>query len=189
VATFAALVSHVSAGGQIPGWLGIAVPLILSVMVCTVLAGRKLSAVKLTVAVLVSQLLFHALFVLGTVSSVASGAMPLGAHAHALMPTAPVSDPATPMAHTDATMWLMHGLAALVTVGALYRGERAVLRLRAVTAEFAGWMRRRLVLAVPVPFLTPFTLVATDTSPGWHVASAPHLTVLRRRGPPLSCVL
>jgi hypothetical protein len=181
--------SHVSAGGAVPGWLGIAVPWVLSVMVCTILAGRKLSLLKLSVAVVVSQLLFHTLFVLGTVSTVASGAMPVGAHAHVLMPVAPVSDATAimvpVMVQSDLTMWLMHGLAAMVTVAALYRGERAVLHLRSVTAEFAGWMRRRLVRAVPVLFLRPFGRLATDTSPGWHVAPAPHLTLLRRRGPPL----
>ncbi len=188
MATFAALMSHVSAGGAIPAWLGVAVPWILSVMVCTVLAGHKLSAMRLTVGVIVSQLLFHALFVLGAAPTSVPGPKP-GAHVHDLMTLTPLSDATSTMVHPDPTMWFMHGVAALVTVAALYRGERAVLHLRAVTAEWAAWVRRRFVRALPVPFLLPFARVATDTSPGWHVASAPQLTLLRRRGPPLSCVL
>ena len=187
VATFAALMSHVSAGGAIPGWLGVAVPWILSVMVCTVLAGRRLSALKLTIAVVASQLLFHTLFVLGAVPTRAPASMP-GAHSHALV-TDPVSDAAATMVHTDTTMWFMHGFAAVVTVAALYRGERAILRVRALTAEWVAWVRQQFVRAIPVPFLFPFARVATDTSPGWHVASAPQLTLLRRRGPPLAFLL
>ena len=62
IATFVALFSHVAAGGAMPQWLGIAVPWVLSLAVCTVLVGRALSLVRLSAAVLVSQLLFHLLF-------------------------------------------------------------------------------------------------------------------------------
>lgn len=188
VATFAALMSHVSAGGAIPGWVGVAVPWILSVMVCTVLAGRKLSALKLTVAVVASQLLFHALFVLGTVPTGADAVMP-GAHSHAVMTLTPVSGATAPMMHAGPTMWFMHGIAAVLTVAALYRGERVVQDLRALAAEWTAWVRRRFVRGLPLPFLFPFARVATDTSPGWHVAAAPQLTLLRRRGPPFALVL
>ena len=171
-----------------PGWVGVGVPWILSLMVCTVLAGRKLSALKLTVAVVVSQLLFHALFVLSTAPT--STLAPLaGAHSHSLMTLTPVSGATAPMVHADPTMWFAHGVAAVLTVAALYRGERAILALRAGSAEWAAWVRRQFVRALPVPFLFPFARVATDTSRGWHVASAPQLRLLRRRGPPLSRVL
>ncbi|MEV8024602.1 hypothetical protein [Microbacterium sp. NPDC080220] len=59
LATWAALLSHVAAGGAMPGWLGVAVPLVLSFAFCTALAGRHLSVVRLAVAVTASQLLFH----------------------------------------------------------------------------------------------------------------------------------
>ena len=68
VATWAALLSHVAAGGAMPGWLGVAVPLVLSVAVCTALAGRHLSLVRLAVAVTASQLLFH----MGTIFGLAN---------------------------------------------------------------------------------------------------------------------
>ncbi len=142
VATWAALLSHVAAGGAMPGWLGVAVPLVLSVAVCTALAGRHLSLVRLAVAVTASQLLFHTLFVVGAVSP--SGA----AHAHHL----PVmTDAATPAAmHADPLMWVMHGVAALLTVAVLHRGERTALRLLALAAEIARWVRHRILTAVLV---------------------------------------
>ena len=65
IATFVALFWHVAAGGAMPHWLGIAVPWVLSLAVCTVLVGRALSLLRLSVAVVLSQLLFHLLFVLG----------------------------------------------------------------------------------------------------------------------------
>ncbi|MDT3317717.1 hypothetical protein Q9S71_12895 [Microbacterium sp. KSW4-11] len=142
VATWAALLSHVAAGGAMPGWLGVAVPLVLSFAFCTALAGRHLSVVRLAVAVTASQLLFHTLFVVGAVSP--SGA----AHAHHL----PVMmDAAAPAAmHADPLMWAMHGVAALLTVAVLHRGERAARRLLAVAADLARWARRRILAAVLV---------------------------------------
>ena len=61
IATFVALLSHVAAGGAMPGWVGIALPWLLSVMVCTLLAGRALSLIRLSLAVAASQALFHCL--------------------------------------------------------------------------------------------------------------------------------
>lgn len=68
IATFVALASHVWVGGQMPGMLGIAVPWLLSAMVCTLLSGIRLSALRLSVSVLLSQALFHSLFVLGAIT-------------------------------------------------------------------------------------------------------------------------
>src|SRR5690606_16871403 len=66
LATFVALLSHVAAGGAMPGWLGVAAPWMFSILVCVPLAGRRLSVLRVTAAVVVSQALFHVLFVLGS---------------------------------------------------------------------------------------------------------------------------
>ncbi|OAH51033.1 hypothetical protein [Microbacterium oleivorans] len=175
VATWAALLSHVAAGGAMPGWLGVAVPLVLSVAVCTALAGRHLSLVRLAVSVTASQLLFHTLFVLGAVTP--SGA----AHAHHL----PVmTDAAAPAAmHADPLMWVLHGVAALVTVAVLHRGERAARRLLAVAADLARWARRRILAAVLVLGAVdrPALAAAPATVP---VLRSVALRVPARRGPP-----
>ena len=111
VATFIALVPRGAGGGALPGWIGIAVPWVLSVMVCTLLAGRALSLWRLALAVTISQLLFHTLFVLGFV---ASGLSTGGQSAHAghgshsaqlLMPLPATAVSALP---PDATMLLWH---------------------------------------------------------------------------------
>ncbi len=160
IATFVALVSHVSGGGEIPGPLGIAAPWILSVMVCTFLAGRVLSLARLSVAVVISQALFHVLFVLG----MAPGAAGTTGHAHdrgamldttlnTMATTMSVTTPGTTTALVaDSTMWFAHALAAAITVAALYRGERALRRLHDLARHARTWFGRLVaVLDTPIP--------------------------------------
>lgn len=141
VATWAALISHVAGGGQVPGWLGIAVPFVLSVAVCTALAGRRLSLIRLALAVTGSQLLFHTLFVLGAVTPTAGG------HGHHMTLMTDAGGTTAAMG-ADPLMWAMHGIAAVVTVAVLHRGERAAQRLLALAADVARWVRRRILVAV-----------------------------------------
>ena len=192
IATFAALMSHVAAGGDVPGWAGIAVPWVLSVAVCTLLAGRALSAVRLSLAVVASQLLFHTLFVVGSVSPRASGA-PAG-HAHhashdLLTASAPATGGGVAVALVaDPTMWASHAFAAFVTVLALHRGERAARALLRGARELLSWARRALTRIV-VPVLTvPFraAVVASDAVMPLLVRVQESLP---RRGPPSPIVL
>lgn len=66
VATAVALGGHLVAGAEMPSWLGVALPWWLAVAVCTVLAGTRFSLLRMGVAVLSSQALFHGLFTAGT---------------------------------------------------------------------------------------------------------------------------
>lgn len=181
-ATFMALVTHVAGGGEMPGWLGIAVPWVLSLMVCTVLAGRRVSLIRLTAAVAVSQVLFHVLFVLGTVPAGVSGAA--GGHAHVAVSLPPLTASTAAMVHAGPMMWLWHGLAAAVTVVFLYRGERAAQRLSQISRELSAWLRHRIQRPVVGALFFRPARVRVDTSPRWRVASAPYLSILRLRGPP-----
>lgn len=175
VATWAALLSHVSAGGEIPGWLGIAVPLVLSLAVCTALAGRRLSLVRLALAVTGSQLIFHTLFVVGAVTP--SGT----SHAHHLLPMTDAA--ATAAMHVDPLMWAMHGVAAAVTTLVVHRGERAARTLLAVAADIARWVRRRILAAVLAlgALDLPALPVAPDAAP---VLRSIVLRTAAGRGPP-----
>ncbi|MGO3886440.1 MAG: hypothetical protein ACTJHU_09090 [Mycetocola sp.] len=138
LATFVALLSHVTAGGAVPGFWGIAVPLLLSTLVCVLLAGRRLSIVRLSAAVAISQLLFHTLFVLGASGTVSGAAAGHAGHAgHGGLGTATTgpllltADPSSLAAGVlpACGMWLAHGIAAAVTIAALHRGERALRSL------------------------------------------------------------
>ncbi|SJN17110.1 putative integral membrane protein [Microbacterium esteraromaticum] len=176
-ATFVALASHAWADGAIPGMLGIAVPWILSLMICTLLAGRRLSMIRLSASVLLSQALFHALFVLGSITP-GGGFTP---HVHGVgslnFQGAPVLVP------EDASMWIAHGFAAIVTIIALHRGERIVRMLAAVASDVAAWLRRTVLVSI---LLHP----AIPRRVRWRVTSAPRpidplRAAFRRRGPPL----
>ena len=187
VATFVALLSHVAGGGMVPSAIGIVVPWVFSVLVCTLLAGRGLSAVRLAIAVAASQLLFHTLFVLGTGRASATP-MPAG-HVHGHAAPMMMVEPAA-MVHADASMWVWHAIAAAITVWALHRGESAVRRLRDLGRELAAWARRRLLPSAPVPALLPVAPpVPARAFRGWHVSSVPHLSSVWRRGPPALRVL
>ncbi|WP_193597340.1 hypothetical protein [Microbacterium sp. YJN-G] len=186
VATFVALASHVWVGGGMPGMLGIAVPWLLSLTVCTLLAGRRLSALRLSLSVLVSQLLFHALFVLGEFTP-ATGLVP---HVHGARPLALAGEVAfageVALVPQDAGMWLAHGVAAVVTIVALHRGERILQALLAVASAVAVWLHRVVRVPVAVRPVMPggirFAVVAAPAR------DDPLLRSLRRRGPPLRLV-
>ncbi|WP_101845614.1 hypothetical protein [Zhihengliuella sp. ISTPL4] len=139
LAIFVALAGHVTGGGEMPGPLGILVPWVFAFMASVLLAGRRLSLTRLTLSVAVSQFLFHALFVLGTVS-------PSGVtipHVHGAPLVLPAADSGAVVVTADASMWIGHALAALLTVTALHRGERLLFALRELAVHLVRWVRRR----------------------------------------------
>ena len=190
IATFAALFSHVLGGGAMPGPLGILVPLLLSLMVSVLLAGRKLSLVRLSVSVVTSQILFHSLFVLGTPSTgAATQDAPVSPHlAHGMMPSPMpmpvVSEHAMSQMHGGAAMWLAHLAGALVTIAFLYRGEQAIHHLLRVTEQFVAWVRHRFTPTIQIPVLSAPARVQPAEAKGWTVLSQIHASTLSRRGPP-----
>ncbi|MTE23567.1 hypothetical protein [Microbacterium sp. ZXX196] len=179
VATFTALLSHVTAGGFLPTPVGIAVPLLLSLPVCVLLAGRRLSLARLAISVVASQLLFHALFVLGA----DGGSVASGHHHHAAPALAAASPEVAAALAGNAGMWLGHAAAALATIVLLHRGEREIQRAFAVLADALAALARRL--ADPAPLVpaerprAPRIDGAPDARPGVLLASC-----LLRRGPP-----
>lgn len=184
-ATFVALFSHIAGGGEAPGWLGVVAPWVLSVTVCTLLAGRALSLLRLSLAVAASQLLFHSLFVLGLPSSVSSS-VTHGVHSgHGAPLELSATTTAAVMHHGGSTMWLWHMAAAAVTVAMVHRGERALSRLRGIATRAVSWARRRLLPGIT--FLTTEkrgVLTAVSASDGPR-SPGPVLTSILRRGPPL----
>jgi len=179
VATFVALLSHVSGGGAMPGWIGVVVPLSLSFVVCTALAGRRLSALRLAAAVAVSQVLFHTLFVLGSYDLGAAG------HVHGAAAPVVVSGDIGPALSPDAAMWLGHAVAALITTVALHRGERAVAQLRALTVRLGRWLRARVRVVVAALGPVPVRRALADTVAVARPTSVRVVASAQRRGPPL----
>ncbi|MEV7768681.1 hypothetical protein [Microbacterium sp. NPDC086615] len=183
VATFIALLSHVTAGGALPGAVGILVPLALSFVACTVLAGRRLSALRLGFAVGISQVLFHTLFVLGSFGPGASAG-----HVHGGTDAVPAlgADAVMMTMAPDATMWGWHVVvAAALTTAALHRGERTVAHLRELALRLAGWLRARVHILTVAPGPVPARRVLAEIVADVRSVSVLLAASSRRRGPPL----
>lgn len=180
LAIFIALAGHVSGGGTMPGPLGLLVPWVLSLMVSVLLAGKKLSVVRLALAVGISQFLFHVLFVLGTVTP--SGA-PVSGHVHGAPLVLPAGDGVADVVVTGGSMWIGHLVAALVTVVALHRGERLAHAATALAARAARWLQRRADATVPPALPAARVLRHAFLSAPLRPAS-PLLATLRGRAPP-----
>ncbi|GAA3667681.1 hypothetical protein [Microbacterium marinilacus] len=186
VATLVALMSHLMGGGAVPGWLGLLLPWLLSLPVGMLLAGRRLSLWRLSTSVAASQALFHVLFVLGTPSDAALVLAPHGGHSATAGTIVSAVEPhAATMLHGDLSMWLWHGLAAVLTVAWLHRAERVAAGLRVAATRVAAWVRRRFDAPVlPLP-LRAAPLTAAPGWSSWHLVSEAQLAPLSRRGPPL----
>ena len=208
IATAVALTGHVVAGGAVPGWLGVLLPWWLSVAVCTVLAGARFTPVRMSAAVLGSQVLFHGLFMAGTPGDPATRLVdPPGQHLghgthlghgsdavnssllgpdHATHGVGDLAQHALHGDHVGAPMLLGHLLAALLTVVLLQRGESLVL---------GGLdLARTLVESLLLPFVVPSaSLPVTGTEPTAPVDRHRDLRRTQqvvlgpapRRGPPL----
>ncbi len=177
VATFIATVSHASVGAQLPPTMNVALALCLAAPVCVLLAGRTASWWRLSLSVVLSQALFHGIL---TLDLRGGGVMPASHHGGtSLLWDAAAASPAAPGHGSHSPwMWVAHGVAAVLTVLALGRGERAMraiarffvavlLRLRPFRGTAA---RTDAVRTVPEPLL--LTTAMTVLSP------------MRHRGPP-----
>jgi hypothetical protein len=188
IATFVALFSHVLGGGAIPGLFGIAVPLVLSLAVCTLLAGRKLSVWRLGISVVLSQTLFHTLFVLGTpTGGDAHGALLACGHQHGVvsLPMPDASSETVMLIRANVTMWASHLIGAVITVALLYRGEKAIHGLRDIAQQLLVWMQHRVLLPprIPVRVRVPRVRASVFTAV-WAVLAQICASTVSHRGPP-----
>lgn len=179
IATITAAVSHTIGGGLPPHPLLVLSLSILLTPLAYLLVGSTLSFGKLGVSVLLSQSVFHILFVaLGaTLSATAStGSASIGAaHQHVMVLGPLISGTAA-----DTGMLGAHIIAAAFTIAVLWRGERLV---RAI----ARWVRTALRLRMPRlrgDWPTPVSVAAAPV----RFSSAIRTCDLFSRGPPvISC--
>lgn len=179
LATFVALLSHVTGGGALPGAVGVVVPLVLSVLVCVALAGRRLGFVRLSLSVIISQVLFHTLFVLGASGGVTAAGQ-VSHHGSVTLTAAGSSEHAT--GHTSAAMWAAHVVAATVTIAALRHADVLLSRLGDIARFVADFVARLTLVLIPVvsgPKRVPLARVVRRV----RVASR-SVGTISRRGPP-----
>ncbi|RQP09151.1 MAG: hypothetical protein EAS51_12610 [Microbacteriaceae bacterium] len=194
LSTLIALVSHVLAGGAVPEAPGILVPLAFSTFACLPLSGRVLSLPRLVLSVLVSQLLFHWLFVLGASGQ---GVLPIedapaghaGHHLQTITMLHTGTEMASHMDHSDGDgwMWVGHGIAAVVTILLIRRGEAALVGLWQLAMLLVRTLFPRLprpdAIRVVLPRLSGGFLSRRPFSHRLLGAS------ISRRGPPRSVLL
>lgn len=153
-ATLLAAASHALAGGSVTVF-ALAATGVLALPLCVALAGRAGSLWRLSVAVFVSQGLYHWSFAgIGAVQQRGS-APALAAHDHlgALSAFAPDLAEA---ASAGAWMWVAHGVAAMLTIALLHRGEHALLHLiRLVRSAVPVRVPRAVALPARPAILAP----------------------------------
>jgi hypothetical protein len=154
--TLVAAASHTLAGGESPSAISLALALAFAGITCVALTGKTVSPLRLTAAVVLSQLAFHTMFsTIGTSTALAptggTGAHQHGASAGLLQGASPVGESA--MHHQDARMWLGHAVAAAITIVALRYGEAAFWRMRGI----ALLLVRTVLAFVPAVPLLPRT--------------------------------
>ncbi|MCI9858877.1 hypothetical protein [Microbacterium proteolyticum] len=178
VATFVATVSHASVGSQLPPASNVALALSLAAPVCVLLAGRAMSWWRLSAAVVLSQALFHGILTLDLRGDgIAVGSAHHGGATALFDAAATAHLPAVHAAHSP-WMWAAHALAAVVTILALGRGERAVQAIVRFVVAALSMMR-------PLRGLGPRTdAVPAAPAPLLLTTAMTVLSSMRHRGPP-----
>jgi hypothetical protein len=123
VAVFVAAFAHVVGGGPLPSVAGVVLAFAFCALASIGLAGRRVSAIRLAATVILSQGVFHLLFLVSGGSATSSPAAGMN------MGSAPMTVTGGPAMVEDGWMWLAHGVAAAVTIAALVWGERVFWRL------------------------------------------------------------
>ncbi|TPW74551.1 hypothetical protein [Schumannella soli] len=187
-----AAASHGFGGGDVPGWLAIAVGLVVAVLLGTLLTARRPSLPRLLAIVLPSQAAFHYLFVLlgGPGLAVARHVHPGASSSDFASAAATSSASGAGAAHvgaahaahlTEPRMLAAHLVAAIVTVVLLRWAEAALwtllVRLAEPTGAPAAALRRALLGLAALTALVGGALA--DTGAGSRRTSATAMALRR----------
>ncbi|QNN63790.1 hypothetical protein H9L06_00220 [Leucobacter denitrificans] len=182
IATVLAAASHALAGGTVTP-IAMLVTAIIALPLCVALAGRSGSVWRVAIAVGVSQFFYHWVFAgIGASTSTASGPIgdfPAGSHAAHLAALEQFVPRVIEAGAADATMWILHGLAAIISAAFIARGERAIMAL-------GSMLGRAFPHAIaPTEILAPVPQIVSIDAPALRVQL---LTRCARtlRGPPVS---
>ena len=171
-ATFVAALSHTLAGDAAPSVLAILTSLVIAGAICTLLAGRTLSAWRLAASVALSQALFHGVFS-------ALGMPATTIHEHNGPVTLSVA-PALAHVHSGEAMGIAHAIAALITVVAFLHAERAFWGISDTARLFFSKLLATVIPLSPTPPLARSSIVRRFVPRDLTVVLSP----MRHRGPP-----
>ncbi|TAM68203.1 MAG: hypothetical protein EPN48_12045 [Microbacteriaceae bacterium] len=184
-AVFVSALFHGLAGGGTPGTLAVALSLAFCVPACIALAGKKLSMSRLSVSVVLSQFVFHALFSLSSPGPARFATGASAAHLHAgghLVTTGAAASAHVSMMPDTAGMWVGHATAALVTILAFRYGETAFWGLLTIAAIRIVGIASALAEAPTGPDAPPSTVI--DARPVVVARTLLMIRRMRHRGPP-----
>jgi hypothetical protein len=180
VALTVAAVSHISGGGQIEV-VGLVLAFAFSSLASIALAGRTVSLARVSIAVVFSQGVFHLLFGIGAghLASIQGHAAGMVMGDPSAPPFADALEPSRASMTDSGWMWAAHGVAAVLTIVALVKGERTFWTL-------ADWVRHSLAPIVPTSLHEAFEQVAEPETVRDLIARRAQflLAGMRHRGPP-----
>lgn len=184
LATFLAGASHAVAGGTVP-LPAILLALPLGSLLCVMLAGRRLSRLRIVMGVSASQIIFH--FLYAFFAMVPSAPAALTGHQHdggftsSLVPVPPATG--SSMSAMDTSMVFSHLVAGVVTIVLVRHGEQLWWSLIGILAATVTHVVR-LVRLCPV---SRQLRRAVDVSAPFGLYELLHSDArLQLRGPPAS---
>ena len=176
-----AVVAHSAAGHHAPHPLVVLLALAVSVPLCTALATLRFGRLRLVASVLISQAVFHGLFTFlpasaGAVApSGAAAAVPHAGHGQAALSAVQGGAP-------DLGMTFSHGLAAVLTIVVLRRGEL-------ILDAFSSLLSLRPARILMTPRAVPLGVGSADLTPSGPIPPLTDLWAGRGpctvRGPPV----
>lgn len=182
-AVFTAMFSHLAGGGPAPGLLGLVLALTFGILVSVAFAGRRMSLWRLSASVLLSQVVFHLLFAMG--SGPAAVVHQQGHHGAVTMTMGAESGMAGHADHLGGGMLIAHLCAAIATIVYLRRGERTVWRILGLATERLVAVLLGVVVLIPARTAPTAVRVAGRHLLPWRDDLGVVLSSLRHRGPPV----
>lgn len=178
VSSLLAAASHSLAGGTVT-FEGVVATALLGLPLCVAFAGRIASVWRVGIAVSLSQFFYHWAFAgIGVFSSAAGASMfPMGSHAAHMASLERFVPAVAESASADSVMWILHGVAALVSTAIITRGERALLALLRVIRR--ALPRPALVPLIHTAFIAP---ILREVPPAKQELLL--LSACGKRGPP-----
>lgn len=171
VTTFLALAFHVFGGGVVPDAIAIVGSLLAAIWICTMLAGRRMRAWLLAVAVAIAQVVLHTVFSIATAT--AAPAPTTGGHAHGDAVIGAIT-------HAGHAMWAAHVAAGAVTVLGILFGDRVLAGIVGLGSRIVA----RVLVAVLAPAPVASPRVPLPVAPIILTLADRAASLVARRGPP-----
>lgn len=180
VTTFLALAFHVFGGGAVPDAVAIVGSLLAAIWICTMLAGRRMRAWLLAVAIAAAQVVLHTVFSIATATAAPAPAASGHAHGPAMAGDGHGDAVIGAITHAGHAMWAAHVAAGVVTVLGILFGDRVLTGIVGLGSRIVA----RVLVAVLAPTPVASTRVPLPVAPIILTLADRAVSLVARRGPP-----